>query len=287
MTFKNLLWTTTALFAVSLSAFYGCSKFPSGVLNTNTVAATSPAASPSSTPGTKTKKVSVVAPDPDRTVYIVGEIGSNALDIAAQITKLGQQDKTKPIYVVETSPGGSVLTGGQVIAAIESSPAPVYTVCHVLCASMAAMIFEYGNKRYIGDRSFVMFHPAAGGADGELDKMISRLLSMQRYIGKMEAYVGSKAALTFDQYKAKASVEAWIDGEDAVNGGFADETATVSLPANSPYSGLFGAQLLYQGIYSHQDPIITTSPRVYKENPADFKWIVTPSDLKWLGSFNK
>jgi ATP-dependent Clp protease protease subunit len=215
-------------------------------------------------------------------VYVVGEIGYNALDIATQITRLGEES-IEPIYLVLTSPGGSVLTGGQVIAAIESSKAPVYTVCNVLCASMAAMIFEYGAKRYIGDRSFLMFHPASGGAEGELDKMISRLLSMQRYIGKMEAYTGNKAKLTFEQYKARSAVENWIDGEDAVNSGFADHIATVSLPKGNPFDGLFGAKALYDAIYHRNDPTITVTPGVYSTNPADFSWIVPVKELKWFG----
>lgn len=257
------------------------STTPSGLLQTKTVATAAPPSATAASLSSAVKKVSVIAPDKARTVYVIGEIGYNALEIAAQITHLATVSDA-PIYIVLTSPGGSVLTGGQIVAAIESSRAPVYTICHVLCASMAAMIFEYGTERYIGDRSFVMFHPASGGAEGELDKMISRLASMQRYIGKMEAYVGKKASLTFEQYKARSAVEAWIDGEDAVNTGFADHIATVALPADSPFSGFFGAKALYDAIYERQDPTIILTPGVYTSNPVDFKWITSPQDLKWL-----
>lgn len=273
------IFAASATVGALLTSFLltACSPGPTGVLSTKTLdsAAPTPTTAPLKTAGQK--QVSVVAPDPRRTVYIVGEVGYGALETAAQITKLGQES-LEPIYVVLTSPGGSVLTGGQVIAAIESSKAPVYTVCNVLCASMAAMIFEYGSQRYIGDRSFVMFHPATGGAEGEIDKMVSRLASMQRYIGKMEAYVGVKAKLTFDQYKAKSQVEAWIDGEDAVNNGFADHIATVALPKNNPFSGLFGAKALYDAIYLRHSPSIGSTTT----NPADFQWIASPQDLQWL-----
>ena len=258
-------------YLLMLSIFVtSCTNSLTGVVSTKEVGSPTPSAATSPSPA-GTKRVSVLSPKADRTVYLVGEVGSNAFTIADQITRLGQESK-EPIYLVEVSPGGSVLAGGQIIAAMESSPAPVYTICHILCASMAAMIFEYGTQRYVGDRTFLMFHPAAGSAEGELDKMISRMVSMQRYIGKMEAYAGTKANLTFEQYKAKASVENWIDGEDAVNSGFADHIATVYLPKNSPLSGTFGAKAIYDAIFT----------RSYTNLPTQHNWIVRPEDLKWL-----
>jgi ATP-dependent protease ClpP protease subunit len=275
--FLNGILSTIGATALILSIAVACApKSDYGVSGAKSVQSTSPDPQASSTPPGKSKTVAVVKTDPNRTVYLVGEVSSNALQIAETITRLGQESKD-PIYLVETSPGGSVLLGGQIIAAMESSPAPVYTVCHVICASMAAMIFEYGTKRYVGDRSFLMFHPAAGSAEGELDKMVSRLLSMQRYIGKMEAFTGNRANLTFEQYKAKAAVEGWIDGEDAVYNQFADQIATVVLPKNSPFSGELGARALYDALFTQ-----TTYTTI---SAGDFNWRVSPKDLQWLNHF--
>lgn len=255
----------TVLFALgTIIGFISCGgKHETNVSSKSVVSVEPPKTADSGS--SKNKELLVLNPPSNRTVYIVGEIDSNALGIAAQITALGASS-LEPIFLEITSPGGSVLTGGQIVAAIESSKAPVYTICNVLCASMAAMIFEYGSQRYIGDRSFVMFHPASGGADGELDKMVSRLTSMQRYIGKMEAHIAKRAGLTFEQYKAKAGVEAWIDGEDAVNSGFADKIATVVQAADSPYSSVFGRNSMLQAITMPDTYITTTMP------PVHIKW---------------
>jgi ATP-dependent Clp protease protease subunit len=281
--FKRLSYCITGSVAAALLGFglVSCNQPQYGVSGSKDVGSPSPASSANPTPTSGTKKVSVVVPDPKRSVYIVGEVDASALNVADKITKLGQESN-EPIYVILTSPGGSVLTGGQVIAAIESSKAPVYTVCHFLCASMAAMIFEYGTQRYIGDKSFVMFHPASGGADGELDKMVSRLVSMQRYIGKMEAYTATKANLTFEAYKAKASVEAWIDGEDAVANGFADHQATLSIPSDSPFTGLLGARALYEAAFRKKN----TNVSITTTSPTDIKWMISPEDMSWFQPFS-
>lgn len=97
----------------------------------------------------------------DQTVEIYGEINESSEAIAQKITSLAA--KGKPIYLLINSPGGSVMDGALIISAIEASKAPVYTICTQLCASMAALIHQYGHTRYMVDRSILMFHPAAGG----------------------------------------------------------------------------------------------------------------------------
>jgi len=184
----------------------------------------------------KKKRVFNVTLPADRTVSLVGEVNElNANVVSSQILQLG---KTKePIFLVINSPGGSVLDGALIISAIEAAQGPVYTVCASLCASMAAMIFEYGSERLVVDRSYLMFHPAFGGLQGEVDKMKSRIDSIQRFIGKMEAYVATRSNITHDRYKQLSSVELWVDGEDAVNSGFADRLVSVTMP------DLYGADL--------------------------------------------
>ena len=156
-----------------------------------------------------------------RIVYIYGEINESTAPIAAQeILKL--TSSAEPIYILINSPGGSVLDGAMIISAIEAAKGPVNTICIELCASMAAMIHQYGTNRLVLNRSFLMFHPASGGVEGEVDKSFSRLSSMRRFIGKMEENVALRSKLSYDDYKRKSGVELWLDAEDALNNKFAD-----------------------------------------------------------------
>lgn len=234
---RNTVLFLTSFILVS-TFIYGCDRHKSA----NEVAVTSmktllsphaPVIAPNNVVPTKTV-VKYVLP-PDRTVYITGSIGmedslpETAL-VADKITNLGQS--SDPIYVVLSSPGGSIIDGAMILTAMEGAKGPVYTICKEVCASMAAIIFEYGTKRLAVDRSFVMFHPASGGAGGEIDKVVSRLTSIQHYIGKMEAFIANRANLSFEKYKELSSKELWVDAEDAVNTGFADEVVTIVVPSS-------------------------------------------------------
>lgn len=165
----------------------------------------------------------------DRTVFLLGPIGGKGtLNAAKQITILG---RTKdPLYVVINSGGGSVFDGAAVIEAMDAAQGPVHTVCISFCASMGAMIFEHGDQRMVFNRSILMFHPASSGMEGELDRMISQLLAVQRFIKKMEVEVATRAGLSFDQYKALAAKELWLESDSAISQHFADKIVFIDLP---------------------------------------------------------
>lgn len=160
-----------------------------------------------------------------REVYVMGVIEENASEVAKRILTLGKS--SEPITIIINSPGGSVIDGAEIISAMEAAKGPVNTVCVELCASMAAMIHQYGTNRLMVNRSIIMFHPASGGADGEIDKMYSRLSVLKRYVGKMELNVAKRAHISYDQYKFLSGVELWLDAEDAVSNGFADQIVFV------------------------------------------------------------
>jgi ATP-dependent Clp protease, protease subunit len=162
----------------------------------------------------------------DRQVYVYGVIDeTTAPAIAKQLLELGED--SRPISVLINSPGGSVLDGAAIISAMQAAKGPVNTVCVQICASMAAMIHSYGTKRLMIDRSFVMFHPATGGVEGEVDKMYSRLGSLKEYIGDMELNAATRAGMTYDDYKFHSGVEMWLSARNALKNGFADDVVYV------------------------------------------------------------
>lgn len=161
-----------------------------------------------------------------RQVYVYGVIDeTSAPMVAQQILELGKD--ASPINVLINSPGGSVLDGAAIISAMQAAKGPVNTVCVQICASMAAMIHSYGTKRLMIDRSLVMFHPATGGLEGEVDKMYSRLSSLKEYIGDMELNAANRAGMPYDEYKAHSGVEMWLSAHNAIKSGFADEIVYV------------------------------------------------------------
>lgn len=176
------------------------------------------------------KKISTLAINPDRTLLMVGVVNARAQETAIQITQLAQQSNS-PIYLFLSGPGGSVFDGAAVIAAMQASKAPVYTICHYLCASMDAMIHQYGKERYMTDRSILMFHPASAGAGtDDVDRLLEFIKLLKRYVNKMEYDVALRSGRTFDQYKALSNPNLWLDSEDALANRFADKIVSVSIP---------------------------------------------------------
>jgi ATP-dependent Clp protease protease subunit len=177
----------------------------------------------------RTKTISRLTPKLDRTLRIEGPIGENVLATAEELKRLGSDSK-EPITLLLNSPGGSVLDGAMVISAIEGSKAPVLTVCLQLCASMAAVIHQYGTKRLVADRSILMFHDAAGGASGYFPHITSRMNVLTKYINRMNLHIANRAKMPLADLINKMHTELWLDAEDAVANNFADGIVSVVLP---------------------------------------------------------
>lgn len=162
----------------------------------------------------------------DRQVFVYGVIDeTNSPQIAQQILALGKDPK--PMTIVINSPGGSVIDGAEIISAMEAAKGPVNTLCVQICASMAAMIHQYGTNRLMLDRSLVMFHPATGGVQGEVDKMYSRLGALKDFIGEMEQNVARRSKMNYDDYKNKSGIELWLSAKNAAKANVADSVVYV------------------------------------------------------------
>jgi len=165
-------------------------------------------------------------------VILNDEVNSETANAVIEgIQKANATNSSQPIYLLLDSPGGSVLDGARIISAMQASKAPVYTVCLQICASMAAMILEYGVERYAVDRSIIMFHPASIGAmvQGELDKVVSRFTFLKRYVDKMDYYTAARSGQSYASFKALTSQELWIDAEDALASKLIDKVVRVDI----------------------------------------------------------
>lgn len=180
-----------------------------------------------------TKVVKNIKVDDSRSIYIEGVIGANAVNAATELDSL-QQESSDPIYILIDSPGGNVLDGAVLVSAIESSKAPVYTVCIKMCASMASTIHAYGKKRMMTDRSVLMYHPASASARGTIEAMKSLTDFYNRYVNKFEAYIANRAKIEYHTFKNEVANEIWIDAEDATARNLNDEIVNVNLQNLTP-----------------------------------------------------
>ena len=173
----------------------------------------------------KPRTVDLTSIGHDPFILLYGPIMQNGNEIARLITETAK--KGSPIYLLIDSPGGSVITGASVVSAIEAAQVPVYTVCLQLCASMAAIIHQYGSQRLMVDRSFLMFHNARGGFEGSFPQILSQFNTINRFVTKMLVYIAKRSNQQPKAFLDKLASEVWIDAEDSLAGHYSDETVEV------------------------------------------------------------
>lgn len=183
------------------------------------------------------KKIKELNIDLDRTIELNDEIGPNAIIASILVGQMDSQNH-EPITILLDSPGGSVIAGARLISAMQTSKSKIRTVCLSLCASMAFMIHQYGDERLALDRAILMAHPASAGTQGDVDRMVSFLSLLQRYVGKMEAEIANRMGLTFEQYKVRTATEYWVDSEDAIKDHVVDSLVSISVDTSKTRVGV-------------------------------------------------
>jgi ATP-dependent Clp protease protease subunit len=174
----------------------------------------------------------------DRTIMLEGVIQNNASEAAIAIVKLNAVS-SEPITLLLNSPGGSVIHGARLISAMQASKAKVRTICVSMCASMAFMIHQYGTERLALDRAILMSHPASVGYEGDVDRIMSFIGTIQRYTNKLEAEVAKRMKISFTEYKQKIQNEYWVDAEDALKDNVVDGLVNIQIDASVFETGQF------------------------------------------------
>jgi len=174
----------------------------------------------------KTLQIKNLSLDAKRLVVLNTKVDDYAVD--ALIRRLNKLDrKKKPIYMIISSPGGSVFAGAKLLSVMEGLKSPIYTICTRVCASMAAVIHQYGTKRYATNRSVLMFHPASGGVRGQVPNMINMLKMIDRYIKKMDEHIVSRIKISREEYYKRVAYEIWLEADKAKEEGFVDKIVNI------------------------------------------------------------
>ena len=181
------------------------------------------------------------------------QIDQHSVEIV--ISKLEEAKNSQSrVYLVITSPGGSVFAGNKLIAYMESSELEINTVCSQVCASMAFHIFEAGKTRYMEGKSLLMGHPAAGGAEGTLPEMLSMLNAIKLLTDRLDAKIAQRAGIPYHKFELMVLKNLWVETPDAIKMGLADKV--IHLNYNRDSRGLIdmAEELRKRGI-----PVKTTS----------------------------
>nr|WP_314564872.1 ATP-dependent Clp protease proteolytic subunit [uncultured Campylobacter sp.] len=160
----------------------------------------------------------------DRNLFLYGEINSNTcLHMQEQLLFLNGEDESKEITMYINGPGGVISDGLGLIDIIKSIKAPVNTVCVGLAASMSALIFINGDRRYMLPNSQLMLHQPLGGAFGQasdIELLSAQILKTKASIHQM---IANSSALDVKKIEKLTDRDCYIDANTALKYKLADE----------------------------------------------------------------
>ncbi|MBQ7202215.1 ATP-dependent Clp protease proteolytic subunit [Candidatus Saccharibacteria bacterium] len=161
------------------------------------------------------------------------EFASTATYIVKAILDFNREDISippadrKPIKLYINSPGGDVAEGLPIIAAIELSKTPVYTINVGQWCSMAFLIGITGHKRFSLPYATFLLHEGSSFAGGAANKVQDRVKFDERVEKEViKPHVLKHSNMKELEYDALARVEYYLLPPDAKERGFIDEVVS-------------------------------------------------------------
>lgn len=166
-------------------------------------------------------------------IYIYGDITSwpwiesdvSSYTLSKELQELDEDIENINIYI--NSYGGEVKEGLAIYNALKRHKAKVTTIVDGFACSIASVIFAAGDERIMNDTSLLMIHNAwtyAAGDSKDLKKQAEDLEKITQ--ASINAYMGI-ININEDELKEMMDNDTWLNGEEALEMGFATELTEV------------------------------------------------------------
>jgi ClpP class serine protease len=119
------------------------------------------------------------------------------------------------------SPGGSVLDGWAIANGIKNHPAHVVATVEGLAASMGSVVLLSADEIQVPQNAYVMIHNVSGGAFGEAEELESMAALMRKLQDDVTDFYANATGKDREEIAEMMAAETWMNGEDAVEHGFA------------------------------------------------------------------
>ena len=144
-----------------------------------------------------------------------------------KLTQWHRKDAKCRIEIVFSSPGGSIIDGFELfdfIQYLRGKGHYITTGSLGMAASMAGILLQAGDIRWIGHQAWLMIHRAAFGAIGKTYEIEDEVKLVKRIEGRILDIFTSRSNLT--RHKIVRNWDRkdwWIDADEAVEMGLVDE----------------------------------------------------------------
>jgi ATP-dependent protease ClpP protease subunit len=150
----------------------------------------------------------------------IGAWGISARQFARDLAALGDVSQ---INLRIHSGGGDVMDGTAMYNILRGHSARVEVYIDGMAASMASVVAMAGDVIYMPANSMMMIHKPWGGQVGDADDMREYADLLDKVEGTLIQAYARKSGKSVDEIAALLKVTTWMDGNEAVAAGFADQ----------------------------------------------------------------
>jgi ATP-dependent protease ClpP protease subunit len=152
----------------------------------------------------------------------IGAWGITARQFARDLAALGDVSQ---INLRIHSGGGDVMDGTAMYNILRGHSARVEVYIDGMAASMASVVAMAGDVIYMPANSMMMIHKPWGGQVGDADDMREYADLLDKVEGTLIQAYARKSGKSVDEIAALLKVTTWMDGNEAVAAGFADQVS--------------------------------------------------------------
>lgn len=166
----------------------------------------------------------LAAKESDTSISVYGVVGEDfdggvsSRRIAAALRSIGKKDVTVNI----NSPGGDFFEGIAIYNLLREHEGKVTVNVVGLAASAASIIAMAGDDIRIGKASFMMIHNAWSIVLGNRHALAEAMTALESFDSAMAGVYVDRTGLTKTEVAKMMDAETWLNGEQALESGFAD-----------------------------------------------------------------
>lgn len=128
-----------------------------------------------------------------------------------------------PIWLHIQSFGGSLFPALGMIDQLPLIKSPIYSVVEGVCASAATLISMACTKRYILPNSFMLIHQVSSVAWGTYEQIKDEVHMLDMLMNSLVDFYEDRSKLVREDVRTMLTHDSWLNGDQAVASGFADE----------------------------------------------------------------
>lgn len=167
----------------------------------------------------------------DRIIVINSDINDYLMPIIRQIMFYNADDKykgiakedRKPIKICIYSYGGDVNMGKAIMAAIEASETPVWTINMGTAYSMGCMILLAGHRRFAMKHSEALIHEGYASLSGSIAQVADAHKAYQKKLDWCKDYTIERTKISKAQYSKKLNTDWYIYDTEQIQYGIVEK----------------------------------------------------------------